>query len=514
MNYKVCVINITEIDITVCYFEGEELCRFALSQLDYKLKGSVSFDKKGDIVVNSDITQPYLGSVKNFLRYPGRNYSEIYHGINLSDDLINLRLVQSGEDLYFVVNEEYNVSLKSVFIRFVEYVVEELFLSHLFFSDIVVCVPRHYSEAEFNVIKHCFGKLEMIPIVIHDYAAIVSNVLHRDNRKDKDQYYAIIHSKYFSTDLLIVHLQNQNEKNVLTVLESRELMNISNLALVKHIVSILRYRYSKLMNEGRNYGLEDMINLTDDFWIKKENVAYRLVIPELNKERHIGIKVDYNMVEMFLRQSGYASLFLTHRMLDSCGINFKDTVIVAAGLFLQSSDFLADRDVFALEDRIIVLDDQNYLFWGSRDSLLCVVSEEGYRIKLPMSIWFYSSEKSYKLLLEKGSLLPQSNGCPFIPSLKKEATPVENSSSNDVRRTMKFALVSSEKDAEEGKQAVLKGEGKILMEGEIEFSLPNNDVDNIFYMHLTVTHNFSLEFTINHLSKNTILFQNTIKLEP
>ena len=79
---------------------------------------------------------------------------------------------------------------------------------------------------------------------------------------------------------------------------------------------------------------------------------------------------------------------------------------------------------------------------------------------------------------------------------------------------MKFALVSSEKDAEEGKQAVLEGEGKILMEGEIEFSLPNNDVDNIFYMHLTVTHNFSLEFTINHLSKNTILFQNTIKLEP
>ena len=512
MNIPTCIINVSELDISVCYVEGNDLFRINMSQTEYLLKGTVSFGKNKDIFLNALPSQDDLGTVKNFFRYPGRTYREIYDNFNLKEDLINVRLLDYVDGPCFVVNEEYSMSVISVFEYILTHVVKTIFSYHRTFYKFVVCVPRFFGETEFNIIKQCFSEMQVVPNIIHDYTAIVSSMIHKETLSGQKSYYALIHSKYFSTDYLIIQVQYQNGIPVLSVLEHRELMNVSIEALKRHAQELFRKRWMMSMDKGK---VPDGVSfsLDDDFWTKREDVVYVHAIIGNKGSGEYRMKLESWMIEMFLRQCGYASLFLTNRMLDTCGIDFKNATILVAGLFLQSDSFLVDRNVFALENQIKLLDVANYLVWGSENALSLRIVEQTNTTLLPVSIWFYSSANSIRLLLEKGTLLPNSSGAAFIPKLKSGVEPVRTENANQSLGTMKFALVTSEQSGDEARRVVEEGEGKVILNGEMKYSPDSKEENNnVFYMHLTVTQDFELDFTVNHLTKNNMVFQHRAQL--
>lgn len=507
MSQQMCIINVSESDISVCYKEGNDLFRIKMSQTEYLMKGTVSFGMNKSIFLNTLLSQDILGTVKDFFRYPARTYREIYDNANMEEDFIGVRLLDYKDGPYLVIDEKYSMSIKSVFEYIFSEVVKIIISYHRTFDKFVVCVPRYYGEAEFNIIKQCFRENQIVPYIIHDYTAVVASLIQDESILGQDGYYAVIHSKYFSTDYLIIQVQYQNGTPVLTVLKHRELMNISIAALKNHVRELFRKRWITSMSETK---LPDdiFISLEDDFWTKKEDVRYVHEIIGHESTKEYRLKLDYWEVEMFLRQCGYASLFLTNRMLDTCGVDFNNATILVAGLLLQSDSFLVDRNVFALENQIKLLDIPNYLFWGSVHALTLNIDEQTNKTSLPVSVWFYSSANSIKLLLDKGTLLPNSSGFAFIPKLKSGVEPAQTEKTSQPLGTMTFALVSSEQSGDEGRRVVEDGEGRLILNGDMEYSPDEKEKsNNVFYLHLTVTKNFVVDFTVTHLAKNSVVFQ-------
>lgn len=488
------------------------MSRVKMSQTEHPLKGTVSFGKNKSIFLNAPLSQDVLGTVKDFFRYPARTYREIYDNINMEEDLIKVRLLDYKDGPYLVIDEKYTISIEYVFEYIFSEVVKIITSYHRTFGMFVVCVPRYYGEAEINIVKKCFKELQTVPYIIHDYTAIVASLLHNEPMLGQEGYYAVIHSKYFSTDYLIIQVHYQDDMPVLTVLKHRELMNISVRALKNYVRELFRDRWIKGMDDSKMPD-EMFVCIEDDFWTRKEDVKYAHAIMEHGDWKEYRIRLGYWMIEMFLRQCGYASLFLTNRMLDTCGIDFKNATILVAGLLLQSDSFLVDRNVFALENQIKLLDVSKYLFWGSLHALSLNINEQANKTSLPVSIWFYSSANSIKLLLDKGTLLPNSSGFAFIPKLKSGAEPAQTETASQSPGTMAFVLVSSEESGDEGRRVVEDGEGRVLLNGDMKYSPDEKEKrSNVFYMHLTVTKNFVVDFTVTHLAKNNIVFQQQVPL--
>lgn len=508
MDLTTCIVNISERDIGVCYVKDKELVHISIGEAGYKLTGTVWFNENKAVIVEPDPSQQYLGTVKNILRYPGRTIDEIYDNVDLEKSFINVRLLDNGDELCFIVNELYTIPVKNVFSQLLQYVAHLVFSYHHSFHRLVVCVPRHYSKAEFEIIGNSFKKLNLVPTIVHDYVAIVARIIQSEQYSNSMPYYAVIHSKFYSTDYLIINVQKTSNTCVLSVLKSQELSNISIFAFKQHISALLR---QKVEAQRSKIGLSGTIaiNLEDDFWIKskRKSIVYKIAMFDRGVTNYISLKTNYLDAEMFLRQSGYASLFLTNRMLDACGIDLNRTDIVVAGSLLQTEDFLADRNIFALEDRIKVLDAEDYLFWGSMDLLALNLLEEENSTSLPANIWFYSSSKGSKLLLEKGVLLPSSSGFAFTPTLKAGVCAPSSAEKPLSKASMKFALLRCDESGEEGRQAVLDGKGKVIFNGAFQLDLGKEDVSNVLYMHLTVTKNFLVDFSVNHLAKNEVLFE-------